>query len=63
MLSLHLKIFVHINMSGTLSAFIASIIVLFGDISLINANGSFYCRLIKVSRISHRSSQDKQNVY
>lgn len=59
MLSLHLKIFVRINTSRTLSAFIASVIVLFGDISLINANDSFYCRLIKVSQISHGSSQDK----
>lgn len=50
-------------MSGTLSAFIASVIVLFGDILLINANDSFYCHLIKVFWISHGSSEKQQNVY
>lgn len=63
MFSLHLKIFVRINTSGTLSAFIASVIVLFGYISLINANDYFYCHLIKVSQISHGSSQGEQNIY
>lgn len=57
MLSLDLKIFVCVSTPGTLSAFIASVIVLFGDISLINANDSFYCHLIKVFWISHGSSE------
>lgn len=41
-LSLDRKIFVCGNTPGTLSAFIASVIVLFGDISLINVNYSFF---------------------
>jgi len=53
MFSLDLKIFVCVNTPGTLSAFIASVIVLFGDISLINANYSFYCLLIKIFWIHH----------